>query len=397
MLDCDHVLHSRWSMVLSIPVSIPAIATHALILAMLLTTPVSERMKQVRWNAIGFASMAAGAAALWFCGLQIFLLQRLCPYCLVAHTSGLLLAIIFIRSNLVRTPTLKWIAGGALASLGALIALQTISAVPPSYEVIDHTERRGESEASLTEEAILFEAPESVSSPQASLMQNQVQHHLTSALSIFSAIGNPSTLFSGAVAANAEEGQSRTARILESIELETTAWPLLGNANAELVFVELFDYTCPHCKKTHSSIEGARQKFGDRLAVITLPVPLDRKCNATVKSTHAIHSESCEIARLAIAVWIVEQSKFAAFHHFLFSSNPNYAQAMIKAKTLVDETSLNKTLAGPIPNDFIAKHVSLYQKAGAGTIPKLMFPQTTILGAIESTDAMIRLIEKHLQ
>lgn len=395
MFDCDHVLHSRWSTVLSIPVSVLAVATHMLVLATLFAKPRSEGMKRIRRCTLGFASLTAGVAAVWFCGLQVFVLQRLCPYCLVAHASGIMLAIIFVRSNIVGTNDLQWIAGGAAVSLAGLITLQSISVVPETHEVIDHTQIRSESDASVTEEATLFEAPESMTLPQKSSMLNNSKNHFTSAISVLVVAGNPLTLFLGAVGANAEERHARTARVLDTVELDITAWPLLGEKNAEIVFVELFDYTCPHCKKTHSAIEGARQKFGDRLAVIALPVPLDVKCNSTVKSTQAMHAESCDIAKLAIAVWVVDRSKFAEFHHFLFTSNASYAQAILKAKTLVDETSLNQTLSGPIPKDFIAKHVSLYQKAGAGTIPKLMFPKTTIVGAIETPDAMIRLIEKH--
>jgi uncharacterized membrane protein len=34
VFDCSHVLHSRWSKIFSIPVSVPAIATHLLLLSM---------------------------------------------------------------------------------------------------------------------------------------------------------------------------------------------------------------------------------------------------------------------------------------------------------------------------------------------------------------------------
>jgi len=96
------------------------------------------------------------------------------------------------------------------------------------------------------------------------------------------------------------------------------------------VFVELFDYTCPHCQRTHEAIQGAKTKLGDRLAIISLPLPLDGKCNPTV------------------------------------------------------------------PSDYISKNVALYRAAGEGGIPKLMFPQTTINGAVESSETLINLLETHL-
>ena len=97
-----------------------------------------------------------------------------------------------------------------------------------------------------------------------------------------------------------------------------------------------------------------------------------------------------------IAVWNVDDTKFTSFHDYLFAAKPSYAQAFAKASTPVDRTKLEQTLAGPIPGDYIAKHVRLYEKAGAGAIPKLMFPETTIVGAVENPAAMIRLIERYL-
>ena len=41
VFDCSHVLHSRWSNVMSIPVSIPAIAIHITVLTMLLLKGIS--------------------------------------------------------------------------------------------------------------------------------------------------------------------------------------------------------------------------------------------------------------------------------------------------------------------------------------------------------------------
>ncbi len=57
--------------------------------------------------------------------------------------------------------------------------------------------------------------------------------------------------------------------------------------DAPYIFVELFDYTCPHCRATQRAIKGAREALKDDLAVIVLPVPLSRQCNDTVTNEHA--------------------------------------------------------------------------------------------------------------
>jgi protein-disulfide isomerase len=80
----------------------------------------------------------------------------------------------------------------------------------------------------------------------------------------------------------------------------------------------------------------------------------------------------------------------------LFSEKPTYREANQKAAELIGTQELQQALQSPIPGNYIAKHVALYQKAGAGTIPKLMFPETTVVGAIESEASMTRLIEQNL-
>lgn len=184
--------------------------------------------------------------------------------------------------------------------------------------------------------------------------------------------------------------------MLNHLKLNTYDWPIVGKPDAELIFVELFDYTCPHCQRTHLAIERARQKYGDRLAVLTLPVPMDRQCNPTVQSTNPKHAEACALAKLAIAVWTVAPNHFADFHHYLFTTQPRYQQALDKASQMIGSQKLQQAMQSKIPGDYISKHVALYQKAGSGTIPKLMFPETTIVGAIESETALASLIEQHL-
>jgi len=195
---------------------------------------------------------------------------------------------------------------------------------------------------------------------------------------------------------NAGTKEARKAVVLSNVRLDTSSWPLIGKPDAEKVFVELFDYTCSHCQETHQSIKGAKMTYGDRLAVVSLPVPMDGKCNPTVSSTKAASSEACDLAKLSIAVWAVDHAAFSGFHDYLFESRPTYNQALQRAFTIVDRDKLNAMLSSSIPTEFINKHVQLYQRAGSGTIPKLMFPQTTVVGAVHSTRELNSLIERHL-
>ena len=396
VFDCSHVLHSRWSNVMSIPVSIPAMAVHMTVLAMLLVKPVSARMEQARCSILGFAALSAGAAAVWFVGLQVLWIEHLCLYCLIAHACGVVLAFVFLW-NRPQMQSLGWVVAAATAAITGLILLQTLSLGPQTFELIDHSEKRESPGAMKEEDASIFEAPKTATEPQASLMRDRFELRVSQVSSCVAMLLNPAILTTCEIANEADDGQVKAARILNNLKLETNVWPLLGKPDAEMVFVELFDYTCEHCQRTHKAIEGVRQKFGDRLAIIALPVPLDSKCNSTVKVTDAAHAESCALAKLAVAVWSVDHDKYAEFHHYLFTSKPTHAVALIKANEMVDGEKLKAMLSSNLPSEYIAKHVAIYQKAGGGTIPKLMFPKTTTVGAIESTDVIVQLIERHLR
>lgn len=387
VFDCSHVLHSRWSTIFSIPVSIPAIATHVLLLSMLLSKSIPEKWQKVRWGLLGFASLSASAAALWFIGLQVFWIEHLCSYCMVAHTGALILGGLFLLYRPVSINVLRLVTLGAIGGIAGLILLQSLSAAPQTHEMIEFP-TPSESEAA-SDEPMLFEAP------QASVFPTRFGSSLAVAVSYVGFLSQPSTLLSLELAPDGDEPKPRAAVILNSIKLETNGWPLLGKPEAELVFVELFDYTCEHCQRTHKAIEGARQKFGDRLAIIALPVPLDAKCNPNIKTSDPKHADACDLAKLAVAVWYTEREKFSEFHHYLFEKKPNYASALIKANELVDNEKLAATMKGKIPGEYISKHIALYIQAGSGIIPKLMFPKTSSVGAIESTDVIVGLIEKN--
>lgn len=404
VFDCSHVLHSRWSTVLGVPVSVAAVALHASVLTLLMLRPTTPAAEQRRWRMIGFAAIAAGGAALWFIGLQIFALAHYCPYCLVAHVAGLTLAAAFLWS---RPVSRSWLAGASasgLLSVAGLIGLQTMNVAPQTFEVIEHAPSKaagvpaaGGTEAA-TEELELF-APPAGADLQTSVPTLPSQFDWLAQLTpqLVAAIVQPTTLLSAQVGTTPPAApaapERKMVQILNGTQLATSDWPLIGNPDAEIVFVEMFDYTCPHCQRTHQAIEGARAKYGDRMAVIMLPVPLDGKCNPATTSSNA---NACELAKLAIALWRVDRNQFEHFHDYVMESKPSYQQALAHAGTMVDPTQLQSMLAHSLPSDYIKRHVALYQRCGGGSIPKLLFPKTTVVGAVEGTDSLVRLIEQHV-
>jgi protein-disulfide isomerase len=182
------------------------------------------------------------------------------------------------------------------------------------------------------------------------------------------------------------------------ITLDVRQWPLLGKPDAKYIFVEMFDYTCPYCRATHQAVHGAMERYGNDLAIVALPVPLDGACNRAVTTTNPQHAEACEIARIAVAVWRVDRKRFSPFHSWLFeSAQPRIAaEARQYAAELVGENALAGELSRPYAGMYIAKHVELYERVGSGSLPKLMFPRSTTVGAVESTSTLIDMIQREL-
>lgn len=190
--------------------------------------------------------------------------------------------------------------------------------------------------------------------------------------------------------------ERRLVRIIGDTKLDARQWPILGKPDAKYMFVEMFDYTCPHCREMHDSLEETFKKYGKDLAVLALPVPLNSDCNSQVGQTSSQHAEACRIANLAIAVWRVKPSKFHEYHNWLFETSPlTAAAARNQAIKLVDKDRLDKVLETRVPQKFIASHVKLYTKAGGGSIPKLLFPNITLVGNV-GTDSLANTIEREL-
>lgn len=135
--DCSHVLHSRWSKVLTVPISIPGFALYAVVLAALAVCGRSAPRARLlwAWGIVTVAAIAAGLVAFWFVGLQVFAIGHLCPYCLAAHACGLVLLLAILwKAPLGGRMTAK-LSGISILGASTLVAAQVFAAPPPTYKV----------------------------------------------------------------------------------------------------------------------------------------------------------------------------------------------------------------------------------------------------------------------
>ncbi len=435
LFDCESVLKSRWSTWMGIPVSALAFLTYVGVLVALLFTQFGSRQRQqLMWLIVTTLCLSAGAAAVWFIFLQVFVLKHLCWYCLAAHSCGLFLTVTVLSREPLGKHTGRIPAMAACVGILVLISGQWWGPAPKTYTIETYesvsapvenmdgelfgapndVENSMEGEFAPPEDDFIFEPPAEVEVSQKSFrfpnlngMTIPVSTTLSSMVT-FQPQESAGDQSDDSAETKKEETKSeqkakaKKPRRLASIsngriKLDVNRWPIIGDPDAKFVFVELFDYACPHCRQTHQkAIKGAKARLNGDLAVITLPLPLNTKCNKAIVNTGPKFTESCEVSNLAVAMWRVDPKKFEEFHDWMFNGDtpPSYAQAKAHAETLVDSEKLAQVLASKVPSGYVQRHVQIYEMTGKGDVPKLMFPGTAVIGELTSADVLVEIIQR---
>jgi uncharacterized membrane protein len=135
--DCGFVLHSRWSKVLGLSVSVPAFALYAVLLSALTFCRGEATKSHLRlaWGLFTVGAIAAGLAAVWFISLQVFAVGHLCMYCLAAPLCGVALCVAVLWKRPLGTRTTARLAGISVLGVSLMLAAQVFSAPPQTFQV----------------------------------------------------------------------------------------------------------------------------------------------------------------------------------------------------------------------------------------------------------------------
>ena len=397
IFSCDHVLSSRWSTWSGVPVSVPALGVHLVgfISLMLALGLFSFQTRKMAWRVSGICVFTAAGAAIWFVGLQLFVLGHLCTYCLIVHVASLAMAsIVLVWHRTSVAP--RWSMPIALASIAVLATGQLIAEPRKPYEIEFHQSSPLDSGSDREADEDVFEAPNDETLDVSKVNRDNDQTVQAREIQLaLRAIAYPHSLLIGQLAQSPtvaaesstsiggtdrergkteDEQSSRRVVPLSSLaKLDVRQWPLIGQPDAKHILIEMMDYSCQHCRNTHSAVHGAVEAMRGELGVIILPVPLNSACNPTVQKTHAQHVEACDLARLAISVWRTDPKEFAKFHEWLLSKQEGrtFAEAYAFAEQVVNRDTLRDEYSRKTAGEYVTKTVALYKRAGAGTVPKL--------------------------
>src|SRR5436309_12183590 len=106
---CDKVLHSRWAYWLGIPVSVPALLVYVAVLGLSFRlggkNPAAQQRKV--WPLLVGAALMVMGGAIWFTGLQLFVIHSFCKFCMTGHALGVAAAAIILVKALIRPESEK--------------------------------------------------------------------------------------------------------------------------------------------------------------------------------------------------------------------------------------------------------------------------------------------------
>ena len=353
---CDKVLHSRWSKWFGIPVAVPAAILYALMLAatVRLTPGATPAQKRQAWTILLPAAWAVLGAVVWFATLQLFVVKAICPFCMAAHASGFVAALLLFSTGPIKEPPEKpW---------------------QKEKEVyVAPKDARGLSMIALAGVAVLV---------------------------LGQALYRPATFNISRVGSGSLQ-QTPTNRFFEIYQgrfvFNMNEVPMIGAPAAPHAMVSLFDYTCHHCRIMHGKLKELHKTFPGQLTIVSLPMPLDSHCNYTVRVTPSAHSNACEYARLGLAVWRANRNVHEQFDDWLFAPEhpPELAAVHQHAAELVGAQSFQTALTNESVNRYLQLGIDIYATnfffVRQGAMPQLIIGTNLLTGTIEADELYRRL------
>ncbi len=374
---CDRVLNSRWSTVGGVlPVSgLAAGAYLAMLVASLFIGPRTETsVRRLAWRALLVLVGAAAGSAVWFIIVQKWAIGAFCPYCMTAHITGLLLAALILW----RTPT--QMEDGLIETKSS-----------------NRGRSVAESETEKSKEATFRSA----------------SAFRISDFFRVSAFGFRIWIFPGVVVAGivaicqvafkpppvSRGGETQT----KLPTLDPHAVPLVGSPDAPYVVKLLFDYECPHCQQLHFMLNEAVRRFDGKMAFALCPTPLNTNCNPYIPRNVEQFKDSCELAKVGLAVWVARREALPAFDGWMFSFESgdrwqprSLDAAKAKAIELVGQAKFDAARTNTWIDWYLQVSTRLFGDTGSNAVPKLVFGSRWVIPEPYDADGLVTILQDRL-
>jgi protein-disulfide isomerase len=327
-----------------------------LVASFFIGTGTEAPIRRLAWRSLLVLAGAAVGSAVWFTIVQKWILGAFCPYCVATHIIGLLLAALVIW----RAP--RHIDNGATnAALSG----------PSSPTSVERSVCR-----------LPAIAPALLGVTLAGIL-------------VVCQIG-----FAPPAVNHVGESQ----RELPAIDPHKV--PLVGSPEAPYVIDLLFDYKCPHCQQLHFMLNQAIRRYGGKLAFALCPTPLNRQCNPYIPRDVDEFKDSCELAKVGLAVWLANRQAFPVFDDWMFSFESgdhwhprSLDAARAKAVELVGQANYDTACADPWISRYLQSSIRIFASTfqnRSGAIPKLVFGSRWVIPEAHDANDLVSILQTSL-
>jgi uncharacterized membrane protein len=380
---CDQVLGSRWSAIAGVlPVSgLAAGAYLAILVASLFIGPATAAPdRRLAWGAMLILAGAAAGSAVWFTIVQTWIVGAFCPYCMATHIAGLLLAALVIWKAPVQFDH------------DLIDAALTNPARAPNSRIASPHEPNAEMGAEIA-------TPVQAVSPASRRVMWRlplIGLALAALLAACQISVTPPAVYRG--------GESQGP--LQAFD--PRVGPLVGSPDALYIVTLLFDYKCPHCQQLHFMLDEAIRRYGGKLAFALCPAPLNSKCNPYIPRDVDEFRDSCELAKIGLAVWVAKREAFPAFEGWMYSLESgdrwrprSLEAARVKAIELVGQSKFDSAQADPWIEQYVQTSIQIYgdtipNDPHGNALPKLVFGSRWVTPELYDANDLISILQVSL-
>jgi uncharacterized membrane protein len=398
---CDEVLQLRWAYVFGIPVSALALVVD---LALLVTTfscgPKSTpKQRRGAWEILVPCSVLVLGAALWFTALQAFVLHRFCPWCMAGHACGALAAILLLTRVPVtdakeRRDKDPAIARSAVMKL-AIVAIVAVALLGLGQTLVGRKTYSVTTISTVPTNAVTQTIP-APTSPKTNFALAAVTNQITPSFTTIR-----TNLPTDAVAA-LPPASAKTLEVLGGrFRLDLAQVPVWGSPDAPFKLLSLYDYTCHHCRDMHPIVQQVQRDFSNKLAVVSLPMPLDSQCNYLMRQTPRPHVNACAYAKVGLAVWRAKHDAIEPFDDWIFSfqNPPPLIEVTNKALQLTGLMPFEAAMRDPWIDQQLRTAIDIYGVSARefrhGNMPQLMIG-TNILSGTLTAEQLRAVVAKYV-
>jgi len=153
-------------------------------------------------------------------------------------------------------------------------------------------------------------------------------------------------------------------------------------------------------------LNEAIRRYNGKLAFVLCPAPLNTHCNPYIPQDLDEFKNSCELAKIAMAVWVARREAFSVFDTWMFSPEPGHLwhprtieAATAKAVELVGQAKFNAAMTDPWINQFIQSSIRIYgvtTLGGNNAVPKMVFGSHWVIPEPNDADELVSILQNSL-